>query len=75
MGSPCIEGWRDINHSFSLLNQWQLLQFVEKNLNLYHRDIPLYSDSWDRKLNGSGLNKKQQDLISSIPTPSLNDNE
>ena len=70
MKSLCVEGWRDINHSFSLLNQWQLLQFLEEDFNLYHRDMPFLKGSWNRKTNGSGLSKKQKDQISSIASPS-----
>lgn len=69
MKTLCVEGWRDINHSFSLLNQWQLLQFLEKDLNLYHRDMPFFRGSWNNRINGSGLNEKQKDLISSIASP------
>ena len=70
MKTLCVEGWRNINHSFSLLNQWQLLQFIEKDFDLYHRDIPFFRSSWDSKLNGSGLNDNQKRRILSIPAPS-----
>ena len=33
-----IEGWRGINHSFSLVNQWQIIELL-KTSNIYFKDV------------------------------------
>ena len=34
----CVEGWRGINHSFSIVNQNQLLELLKLPINLKIRD-------------------------------------
>ena len=49
-----IEGWRGINHSFSLVNQWQIIELL-KTSNIYFKDVPFISDRWNKKDNSSGI--------------------
>ena len=66
-----IEGWRGINHSFSIVNQWQILELIKSN-NLFFKDVPFPSDKWSAKKNFSGLEKNLTDIINKIPHPALN---
>ena len=43
-----IEGWRGINHSFSLVNQWQIIE-LSKSCNIFFKDVPFASKKWDNK--------------------------
>lgn len=43
----CVEGWRFLPHSFSLVNMWQCLQLVEdERLQLFHHDVPFCTSEW-----------------------------
>jgi glycosyltransferase involved in cell wall biosynthesis len=42
-----IEGWRGINHSFALINQYQLLCLATTpELIVYHKDAPFFKADW-----------------------------
>lgn len=63
-----IRGWRDINHSYSLINQFQLLEFVKNNsLTIFHEDLPYFVNFWSSNINSSGLNDVDKKTISNIP--------
>lgn len=66
-----IEGWRGINHSYSLVNQWQILELLKSN-ELYFKDIPFISEKWNSKINYSGLLRESENIIKKIPAPSKN---
>ena len=66
-----IEGWRGINHSFSLVNQWQILE-LSKSCEVYFKDVPFISEKWNKEKNFSGLEKNLSDLINNIPIPQKN---
>lgn len=61
-----IEGWRGINHSFSLVNQWQIIELI-KSSNIYFKDVPFISKDWDIKKNSDGLDYQVANLIRKIP--------
>ena len=61
-----IEGWRGINHSFSLVNQWQILE-LSKSCDIFFKDIPFASEKWNNKKNFSGLEKNLSNFINNIP--------
>ena len=63
-----VEGWRGINHSFSLVNQWQILE-LSKSYEIFFKDVPFISKEWDNEKNFSGLEKDLSDLINNIPKP------
>ena len=67
--SLCVEGWRNLNHSYSLVNQWQLLQLVDSEIDLKHRDLAYYNTNWNSKKNGSGLTSEQIKIINQKKTP------
>ena len=72
MKSLCVEGWRNLNHSYSIVNQWQLLQLVKSKINLFHKDIKPYRDYWNKKRNFGGFNSDQIKIINKIPIPEDN---
>ena len=64
-----MEGWRSLNHSYSLVNQWQLIELLNRPLRLWHRDLPTYDSRWSPEKNASGLPRELQERIQSIPSP------
>ena len=66
-----IEGWRGINHSFSLVNQWQILE-LSKSCDIFFNDVPFASEKWNKKKNFSGFEKNFLNLINNIPNPQKN---
>lgn len=64
-----IEGWRGINHSFALVNQYQILQLMRlPGLRLFHRDLPFAFPHWNRSNNGAGLLSQDQRFIDALQT-------
>ena len=66
-----IEGWRGINHSYALVNQWQINELV-KSSNIFFRDIPFPNKNWNSKKNDSGLKDEIKDTIRKIQAASMN---
>ena len=66
-----IEGWRGINHSYALVNQWQILELVKLS-KIAFKDVPFFDDNWNVKENDSGLDEEYKNIINSIKPP-LND--
>lgn len=63
-----VRGWRDINHSFSLVNQFQLLEMLERSdLRILHEDLPYLSPHWSPSLNGPGFPPETAAKLSGIP--------
>lgn len=47
-----IEGWRGINQSFAMVNQYQLLELArDPTLQLSHDDLPFFSGKWNTQDN------------------------
>ena len=65
----CIEGWRDISHSYALVNQWQMLSLLDRGLELRHRDRPPYRAEWAKAAHGSGLSEADRRRIADVPPP------
>ena len=62
-----VEGWRGINQSYALVNQYQLLQLKKyPTITLYHDDLPM-NLHWVRR---SGFSAEQQSQIRSVPPSS-----
>ncbi len=68
-----IEGWRGINHSFSLVNQWQIIELL-KTSNIFFKDVPFISNHWNKKHNSSGFDNNIENLINKIPIAGINQN-
>lgn len=69
MRSLCVEGWRGINHSYAMVNQYQLAQLRSRDLELYHRDLPFYNPNWTQERNAHGLAPEVYGGIAGIPAP------
>jgi len=65
-----VEGWRGINHSYAIVNQWQLLELCRRpDLALCHVDRPFFNAGWNAGTNGSGFSAAQRQLIEGIRGP------
>jgi len=64
----CIEGWRGINHSYALVNQYQLLELKKYNFSISHKDVDFYNKNWSYKVNSAGFSKKNQIILDSLKT-------
>jgi len=71
--SLCIEGWRRINHSYCLVNQWQILSLLTHPIELRHRDARYYRPEWESDQDQSGFKPEKSNLIMSIPHPDERD--
>lgn len=68
MKTLLIEGWRGINHSYALVNQYQLLHLAgHPDFVIYHRDVPLPRPEW--KNTGSGFDDEDIATINSFGPP------
>ena len=64
-----IEGWRGINHSYALVNQWQIKELV-KSTNIFFKDMPYLSEKWNSIQNDSGFDKNFKTTINNLNLPS-----
>ncbi|MFT3802870.1 MAG: methyltransferase domain-containing protein [Burkholderiaceae bacterium] len=63
-----VEGWRDINHSYALVNQYHLYEWMrEERLRIVHRDMPLLFDHWKEARRGSGFPDSYQARLARVP--------
>lgn len=66
--SVLIQGWRGINHSYALVNQFQLLALLKRQeLAVFHEDLPFRRSEWNRSSNHCGLSIENCALIDNIP--------
>ena len=69
-----VRGWRNINHSIALVNQYHLLAFTQRtDLRVFHEDMPFASPDWNPATNAAGFDAEQQTRISTLPGPGLED--
>ena len=68
-----VEGWRNINHSYALVNQWQIFELI-KSTNIYFQDVSFSNENWNSQRNDSGLRNEVKNIINRIPPPSDNIN-
>ena len=66
-----IEGWRGINHSYALVNQWQINELI-KSSNISFKDVPFSNKNWNSEKNDSGLKDEIKNIINQIRPPSKN---
>lgn len=72
MKSLVVEGWRGINHSFAMVNQYQLLQLRRHPLQLFHIDTPFFNANWSVDQNAAGFTDAKFREIADIPAPNGN---
>ena len=69
-----VEGWRNINHSYSIVNQSQILNFLkDKNVKIFFKDINFFNSNWSEIKNSSGFKREDMEIINSLPAPNEND--
>jgi len=74
MKNLIIHGWRDINHSFSIVNQNQIIHLSESsNYNIFHFDENKYNPKWTNKRNSANFDIEKEKLINSIQIPNKSD--
>jgi hypothetical protein len=68
--SLTVEGWRGINHSFALVNQFQLLELAQSpGLDLHHVDAPFHFAHWGRTTNGAGFRPSDEAILEGLRPP------
>jgi len=51
-----IEGWRGINHSYAMINQYQIRELLKNNkIKIYFKVVPYFNSEWNKKDNSSVL--------------------
>ncbi|MBT8519349.1 glycosyltransferase family 4 protein [Polynucleobacter paneuropaeus] len=66
--SILVEGWRGINHSYALVNQYQLLELKKQDVDLFHKDAPFIYSHWNTQKNYSGLGLDEHEALEAIPS-------
>lgn len=65
--SLVVEGWRGINHSFALVNQFQLLEMIRRqDTALRHVDAAFHYPHWNRAINGAGFHAADEAALSAM---------
>jgi glycosyltransferase involved in cell wall biosynthesis len=68
--SVLIRGWRGINHSYALVNQFQLLALLKREeMALFHEDVPFYQPEWQLSAGDCGFTAADAARIAAIPPP------
>lgn len=63
-----VEGWRQLPHSYSLVNHYQLRELLRhEHLSIYHRDLPLLKPAW--KFTPGLHDAANETLVMAIPEP------
>jgi glycosyltransferase involved in cell wall biosynthesis len=62
-----VQGWTGINHSYAMVNQYQLIELVkDEALNLYAQEMSLYDQRWSKEKNASGFSDTESTLLANI---------
>ena len=67
-----VEGWLGLNHSYSLVNQYQLLELRKSDVNLFHNHLP-NDRGWNDEKNNHGLPLSDFENLKLIPSPGHDD--
>ncbi|NJK27312.1 MAG: hypothetical protein HC925_00230 [Coleofasciculaceae cyanobacterium SM2_3_26] len=63
-----VEGWRAIPHSYAVINQFQLLDMIQRpDLQVFHRDMPYITQDW-KPVRGL-LGETAEAALAAIPQP------
>ncbi|MCX7178091.1 MAG: glycosyltransferase family 4 protein [Proteobacteria bacterium] len=70
MKNILIEGWRGINHSYAMVNQYQLLELAKlPDLSVFHRDVSFGTQNWNKVDNNPNFPEAMRETIQAVPTP------
>ena len=63
-----VEGWTGINHSYAMVNQYQLLEFLKSGqIDVVHREAPYFSAGWSKDNVGAGFPAADAALLANLP--------
>lgn len=62
-----VQGWTGINHSYAMVNQYQLLAFAKNpKLDLLYSELPVSDGRWSKDNVGAGFSADEQLLLSNL---------
>ncbi|MEO3473742.1 glycosyltransferase family 4 protein [Roseomonas sp. CAU 1739] len=64
-----VEGWRGINHSYAMVNQWQILELLRRGQALRFIDLPFFRPEWNDRSNSGGFDAPQAAAIAALRAP------
>lgn len=63
-----VQGWRQINHSYALVNQFQLLELMRRSdVAVSHADQPYFLPQWNAQANGPGFHGHHAAQLAALP--------
>ena len=63
-----VQGWTGINHSYAMVNQYQLLELAKlPSLQVMHQEMPLFDSRWTREKNAAGFSPAEQAVLATVP--------
>lgn len=66
--SLLVQGWTGINHSYAMVNQYQLLELAKlPYLQVLHQEMPLFDSRWTREKNAAGFSSAEQSVLAALP--------
>jgi len=69
MKSLLVEGWLGVNHSYAMVNQYQLLEMMKYDVDLFHVAMPYLKSEWSPVNNPDGFDADKRAKIAAIPAP------
>ena len=67
MKSLWVQGWVGINHSYAMVNQYQLLALTQMpQVQLFYSELPAYDPRWTKATLGAGFSPAEQALLAGI---------
>jgi glycosyltransferase involved in cell wall biosynthesis len=69
----CIEGWRKINHSYSIVNHKQIIEFSKLPIYLRHSDVDFPNKNWNELRNFNGFSDFENNIVDNIKKPKLDE--
>lgn len=65
--SLLVQGWTGINHSFAMVNQYQLLALSkDKSIALFQEEMPYFNNQWNKERNSAGFSASEQQALAGI---------
>ena len=62
-----VQGWTGINHSYAMVNQYQLLALAKNSsINLRYSELPVSDGRWSKENVGAGFSRDEQLLLSNL---------
>jgi len=61
-----IEGWRGINQSYAMVNQYQMLALANLGIDFYHHDLPFFNQDWNQQRNNCGFEGEEIKRLSEV---------